>query len=193
MKKIELYATPTGPNAGATGTDLMQYTLRQPQRSDGAAIHRLIGQCPPLDVNSLYAYLLLCEHHAATCIVAEGSAGRIDGFISAYFVPERPDVLFVWQVAVHARARGHRLARRMLRELLQRPGLEHVRYLETTVGPDNKASRRTFAGLAREDGAHVAEQPLFDHQAFGGADHDDEMLLKIGPFQHAPARAPLTA
>ncbi|SAI57495.1 L-2%2C4-diaminobutyric acid acetyltransferase [Bordetella ansorpii] len=193
MKKIDLYATPTGSKAGVTDTDLTQYTLRQPRRNDGAAIHRLIGECPPLDVNSLYAYLLLCEHHAATCIVAESSGGRIDGFISAYSIPERPDVLFVWQVAVHARARGHRLARRMLRELLQRPGLEHVRHLETTVGPDNKASRRTFAGLAREAGAHVAEQPLFDRQAFGGADHDDEMLLKIGPFQQAPARAALTA
>jgi len=185
MKKIELYSTPSSPRT--PGSHAASYTLRPPRRNDGAAIHRLIGECPPLDLNSLYAYLLLCEHHAATCIVAESEGGHIDGFISAYPVPQRPDVLFVWQVAVHGRARGHRLARRMLGELLRRPALEHIRHLETTVGPDNQASRRTFAGLAREAGAHVAEAPLFDRQAFGGADHDDEMLLKIGPFSMRPA------
>ena len=152
----------------------------QPQ--DGAALHRLISECPPLDLNSLYAYLLLAEHFSDTCVLAESAGGRIDGFISAYVLPDRPDVLFVWQVAVHARARGHRLGRAMLRELLRRKGLEHVRHLETTVGPDNQASRRSFAGLAAELGAHVSEQPFFDRQLFGGADHDDEMLLRIGPF-----------
>ena len=70
----------------------------------------------------------------------------------------------------------------MLRALLQREGLAHVRPLETTVAPDNQASRRTCAGLAGELGAHVSEQPFFDRQLFGGADHDDEMLLRIGPF-----------
>ena len=73
----------------------------------------------------------------------------------------------------------------MLRELLRRKGLEHVRHLETTVGPDNQASRRSFAGLAAELGAHVSEQPFFDRQLFGGADHDDEMLLRIGPVHLA--------
>ena len=60
--------------------------------------------------STLYAYLLLAEHFSDTCVLAESAGGRIDGFISAYVLPDRPDVLFVWQVAVHARARGHRLA-----------------------------------------------------------------------------------
>ena len=167
--------------------------LRRPTDGDGYNLHQLVARCQPLDTNSVYCNLLQCSDFADTAIAAENAQGVLVGFISGYRPPSRPDTLFVWQVAVHARARGHRLARRMLRELLQRPGLEHVRHLETTVGPDNKASRRTFAGLAREAGAHVAEQPLFDRQAFGGADHDDEMLLKIGPFQQAPARAALTA
>jgi len=135
-----------------------------------------------LDLNSLYAYLLLCEHFSHTCVVAESAGGCIDGFISAYVPPARPTVIFIWQVAVHARARGQRLGRTMLNELLRRQELEHVRHLETTVGPDNQASRRMFSGLAAELGAHISEQPFFDRQLFGGSDHDDEMLLKIGPF-----------
>lgn len=181
MKKNEL-DTPTLSSAVAPAVRAQTHTMRLPNRKDGAAIHRLISECPPLDLNSLYAYLLLCEHFSDTCVIAESSGGRIDGFISAYVIPARPDVLFVWQVAVHTRARGQRLGRAMLRELLQRKGLEHVRHLETTVGPDNQASRRSFTGLAGELGAHVSEQPFFDRQLFGGADHDDEMLLRIGPF-----------
>jgi L-2,4-diaminobutyric acid acetyltransferase len=156
---------------------------------DGAAIHRLISECPPLDLNSVYAYLLLCEHFRDTCVVAESGGGSIDGFVSAYIPPSAPHLLFVWQVAVHDRARGQRLARAMLHHLLRRPGLAHVRHLETTVGPDNQPSRRTFGGLASDLGAHLAEQPFFNRQLFGHADHDDEMLLKIGPFASTPLRA----
>jgi len=94
--------------------------FRTPRRADGAAIHRLIAQCPPLDLNSVYAYLLLCEHHRDTCVVAETDGG-IAGFVSAYAPPGRGDTIFIWQVAVHDRARGRRLAGSMLDHLLGRP------------------------------------------------------------------------
>ncbi|ARP87217.1 diaminobutyrate acetyltransferase [Bordetella genomosp. 9] len=163
-----------------------RHLLRAPRLADGAAVHRLVGECPPLDLNSTYAYLLLCEHFRDTCVVAESAGGSIDGFVSAYVPPGRPDCVFVWQVAVHGRARGQRLARHMLHELLRRPVLAGVRNLETTVGPDNRASRQTFIGLAADLGAHIAEQPFFGKQLFGHADHDDEMLLRIGPFASIP-------
>jgi len=156
--------------------------LRPPQRTDGAAVHRLISECPPLDLNSLYSYLLLCEHFSATSVVA-GRADAFLGFISGYLVPGRPDTLFVWQVAVHADARGQRLGKRMLAHLLHRPGLAGVRYIETTVGPDNGASRAMFASLARLYKAPVHESPLFDRALFGAQGHDDEPLLRIGPLQ----------
>ena len=162
--------------------------FRAPRRADGAAIHRLISQCPPLDVNSVYAYLLLCEHFRHTCIVAELD-GQIAGFISAYVVPGRDDTLFIWQVAVHDRARGRRLAGTMLNELLERPDLTDIQYLETTVGPDNHASRRTFQALAERLDAAVVERPLFGQQLFGGEAHEDEMLLRIGPFVPASVMA----
>jgi L-2,4-diaminobutyric acid acetyltransferase len=162
------------------------HVFRAPRITDGAAVHRLVADCPPLDVNSVYAYLLLCQHFPDTCVVAESPGRSIDGFVSAYVPPGEPGRLFIWQVAVHGRARGQRLARRMLHELLRRPALANIRHLETTVGPDNHASRRTFVSLAADLGAHVAEQPYFSRQLFGHADHDDEMLLKIGPFASIP-------
>ncbi len=148
----------------------------------------LVRACPPLDVNSTYAYLLLAEHFPDTCILAEDGGG-LAGLVTGYRPPGRPDTLFVWQVAVAARARGLGLGCRMLRALLGRPELSRINYVETTVGPGNRASRRMFAGLARGLGASVVETALFDAGLFGAGDHDAEPLLRIGPFERSAALA----
>lgn len=156
------------------------FVLRPPQRQDGHAIHRLISECPPLDLNSVYTYLLLSEHFRSTCIVAM-QQDRLAGFVSGYRVPERDDVLFVWQVAVHERARGNGLGQRMLRALLDRPQLRAIRFIETTVGPDNKASRSMFRTFAQGLQTQLCEQAFFGADLFGPQAHDDEHLLRIGP------------
>jgi len=156
--------------------------LRPPGKGDGARIHQLVADCPPLDLNSLYTYLLWSEYFPGTSVLA-GEGDLLQGYISGFLPPERPDTLFIWQVAVHASARGKGLGGRMLLNLLRRPALAGVRYLETTVGPDNLASRGMFNGLARRLNAKVHETPLFDRTMFGAQGHDDEPLLRIGPFQ----------
>lgn len=160
-------------------------TLRHPNKADAFAIHSLIKQCPPLDLNSIYTYLLLSEHFSQSCVVVEGDQG-LDGYISAYIPPAKPEVLFIWQVAVHERARGRSLGRRMLLELLGRPHLAHIQFIETTVGPDNAASRRMFSGLAQKLRAEVSESALFDSHLFGDSGHDDERLIRIGPLRLPP-------
>lgn len=159
-------------------------TLGAPSVRHGAAIHRLVDACKPLDLNSTYAYLLLCEHFAGTCVHAE-RAGRTVGFVSAYRPPQRSDVIFVWQVAVAEEMRGQGLARAMLRELLDRPALRECRHLETTVSPSNEPSRRLFHGLARERRAAITERVLFSGQDFGSEHHESETLIRIGPFAGA--------
>lgn len=157
-------------------------TLRQPKNQDAYAIHQLIAQCPPLDLNSVYTYLLLAEHHTATCVVAEQANGKIAGFVSAYIHPERPDTLFIWQVAVCVDSRGYGLGRRMIQHLMQRQQLEHIRYLETTVGPANMASRHMFSVVADSACAAVKESALFERHLFGPDGHEDERLIRIGPL-----------
>lgn len=163
-------------------TDTIALVLRPPVRSDGAAIHQLIQACPPLDLNSVYSYLLLAEHFDQTSVVAQDDDGRLLGYISAYVPPDKPDVLFVWQVAVHEDARGQGLGRRMIQDLLQRPLLADVQFIETTVGPSNLASRHMFKGVARSLNARIVEAPLFERRMFGPQGHEDEPLLRIGPF-----------
>ncbi len=161
---------------------LQGFELRPPELADGADIQRLITDSPPLDVNSTYLYLLLCRHFRDTCVVVTRQ-GQLAGFISAYIPPKQSQVLFIWQVAVHPDARGHGLGKMMLDHLLQRPETEAVRYIETTVSPQNQPSRKMFAALARDRGVECFEQPMFSSDLFGGAEHEDERLLRLGPFR----------
>lgn len=158
-----------------------QPVLRAPNLDDAKVVHALIESSPPLDVNSVYVYLLLSHHFTDTCVVAELD-NEIVGFVSAYVPPKTPDVLFVWQVAVHERGRGLGLGKSMLEDILHRPGLSDIKVVETTVGPDNAASRGMFASLARKADTEINETALFEGHHFGEHAHEDERLLRIGPF-----------
>lgn len=157
------------------------FILRSPRLTDGVAVHSLVRRCPPLDLNSSYAYFLLCSHFAATCVVAEGEGGPA-GFLSAYRPPEAVGTLFVWQVAVDSSARGHGLAGRMLEEVLSRPACAGVQFIETTVSPSNLASRRVFARFAEARAATWHEEPFLTAAHFGAECHEEEVLFRIGPL-----------
>ena len=86
--------------------------FRAPKSTDGAQVHQLIENCPPLDTNSMYCNLVQCTHFADTS-VAVTLDDEMVGFISGHLIPERPDTLFIWQVAVSKKARGQGLAGRM--------------------------------------------------------------------------------
>jgi len=156
--------------------------LGTPTTRDGASIHALVRDCPPLDLNSVYAYLLLCQHHAATCVLAS-LGGHTVGFVSAYRPPQRLDTIFVWQVAVSPLVRGSGLAKQMLAHLLGREELSDCTHLETTVSPSNLPSRRLFEALARDHSATLEESILFPESAFGSTSHEVEMLFRIGPLR----------
>ncbi|GAA5524901.1 hypothetical protein Maes01_01460 [Microbulbifer aestuariivivens] len=158
-----------------------QVLLRKPASEDGAEVHRLISRCPPLDENSIYCNLLQATHFADTSVAAELD-GQLVGFVSGYLIPARADTLFVWQVAVAEEGRGMGLAGRMIRDILARPHCQQVRYLETTITPDNKASWALFRGLARRLDAGLEESVMFDRERHFKGAHDSEMLLRIGPF-----------
>lgn len=155
--------------------------LRPPVTADGAAVHRLVERCKPLDLNSCYAYLLLCTHFTETCVVVEMN-GSIMGFLSAYLPPGLDRTLFVWQVAVDEGARGQGLAGRMIDHVLARDACRGIRYLETTVSPSNQPSQRLFLALAERYKARCRQTALFTEDMFEGGSHEAEVLFRIGPF-----------
>jgi L-2,4-diaminobutyric acid acetyltransferase len=154
--------------------------FRHPELNDARELARLVAGCPPLDVNSEYAYLLLCTHFSKTCMLAlEGS--RIVGCVTGYVRPDLPQRLFVWQVAVEEGYRQHGVAGKMLNALLTTLSGRDLRVLETTISPSNLPSRRLFSRLARELGAEVSESMLFPSDVFG-EQHEAEALITIAPL-----------
>ena len=157
--------------------------LRRPTDGDGYNLHQLVARCQPLDTNSVYCNLLQCSDFADTAIAAENAQGELVGFISGYRPPARPDTLFVWQVAVDSSMRGQGLALRMLLALTVRVAREHdVRFMETTISPDNAASQALFKRAFDRLGADCTTRTLFSRAVHFGGQHEDEVLYRAGPF-----------
>jgi len=157
-------------------------TLRRPTDGDGFALHALVARCQPLDTNSVYCNLLQCSDFADTAMAAEDAQGQLVGFISGYRPPSRPDTLFVWQVAVDASMRGQGLALRMLMALTHRVATQGVRFMETTISPDNGASQALFRKAFAQLGVDYDTRTLFSRAVHFAGQHEDEVLYRAGPF-----------
>ena len=172
-------------SVGQQRPDTRQRSLRRPCAADALAVHKLVADSGVLDLNSTYAYLLLTTDFADTSIVGERD-GRVCGFIGGYSPPQRPDVLFVWQVVVAASEQGTGLGGALLDALVHRVRSDrngHPVTVEATVAPSNASSRALFGGLARRHGVPMIEQERFlaaDLDPDGA--HEDEPVLRIGPI-----------
>lgn len=158
----------------------MVIQIRQPQPEDGAALWQLVKDAGTLEVNSPYMYVLFAAHFSDTCLIAEEGDQAL-GLIIGYRPPRTPEVVFVWQVAVAATARGRGLGHRLLRRLADTTSEQGVRFLEASVTPSNAASRALFRSLARELDTECRVEPFMSNSLFPQA-HEAEELFRIGPF-----------
>ncbi|MFA8385942.1 MAG: diaminobutyrate acetyltransferase [Pelagibaca sp.] len=151
--------------------------LRKPDATDGAAIWELVKDCKPLDENSMYCNLVQADHFRDTCIVAELD-GDIIGWISGHMIPDQ-NALFVWQVAVSAKARGMGLGKKMLLDLIERDVCDDATHLKTTITRDNAASWALFRGFARQIGGELTDEPHFTRDVHFEGRHDTEHMVSI--------------
>lgn len=126
--------------------------------------------------------MLLCSHFSKTCTVADDE-GRIAGFVSAYRLPERPQTLFIWQVAVDPDYRGRALATRLVHAVVERFAAGEIDRMETTISPSNIPSRKLFERIASELGTDITHAPFFTEEQFGEEAHEAEELYTIGPIE----------
>lgn len=176
-------AGPFGPSTQVRGSDdpsAGPFDLSRPTLADGPLMWGLARDAGGLDVNSRYAYLLWCRDFASHSVVAR-AGDRLAGFITGYRRPDAPDTLFVWQVAVGPDFRRRGLASRMLDHLVGSLRSEGVRFVESTVTPDNKASLHLFSSFAQANGADLTRDVLFSEHELG-SDHGPEVLHRIGPL-----------
>ncbi len=71
----------------------------------------------------------------------------------------------------------------MLLALTERVAREHgVRYMETTISPDNAASQALFKRAFDKLGADCTTRTLFSRAEHFAGQHEDEVLYRAGPF-----------
>lgn len=152
--------------------------LRQPTAKDGAEVWKLVRACKPLDENSMYCNLLQCDHFADTCVLAEMSQEAV-GWISAYVMPNEPDTLFVWQVAVSETVRGRGLGAMMLHSILNRPQCENVTRVQTTITAENDASWALFRKFSKLQDSQLDITPYYTQAQHFQDLHKTENLVTI--------------
>lgn len=175
--------TPTKVAATAIKTvlDANGVGVRAPSPDEGALLWEIARDAGGLDLNSPYAYMMACRHFRETCALAV-VCGKPAGFVMAHHIPARPDVLFIWQVAVLPAFRGLKIAKRMFDDLLTRATNSGVRTMEATVTPSNEPSAALFKAFAKSRNAELEIRTGFAATEFPqGYAHEAEDLYVITP------------
>jgi L-2,4-diaminobutyric acid acetyltransferase len=167
-----------------TRNDLLLNTIefRAPLATDGDALNRLLGTTPVLDGNSVQCTLLQCGHFAKTSAAAF-YRGKLVGFVSAYYPPNEPHTLFVWQVVVAQSLRDLGLGKLMLHWLIEQPSCANAKYMVTAIGVSNTASWSLFDSFARDIGA-LPVKSFVTHLDQAHRQSTHEYLLRIAPLPH---------
>ena len=165
-----------------------QVSFRHPCLDDGIAIHTLVAQSPPLDLNSSYLYFLQASHFAETCLVAEYN-NQIVGFVSGYLRPDDNSSLFIWQLVVDKSMRGQGLAQKMLNNLASDVAQQtELTSVCCTISPSNKASQGVFYRFAEKLDLTVEVTDFLTMQHFGETDHEEEQLYTLSSKTKQPLK-----
>lgn len=159
----------------------LQIEYIKPSVQDGASIYELVKESNALDVNSQYSYLMMVKFFQHSCIIAKFNQ-TLAGFVIAFPLLNKQDTLFVWQIGVSHHFRRQGVGTKMLEALLASEDCKQFCYIEATITPSNRASQSLFIGLAKKGNTHYEVSECFPAKLFGGTNHEDEILYRIGPF-----------
>lgn len=155
----------------------MQLTIRTAKRTDGAKIWKLIKAVGTLDLNSEYCYFILSDFFSGTCLIAEGEAGSLLGFVTCFVPPKEKNTLFVWQIGVDQKVQGRGIAGQLLDLLIQHQG-KKLEKVKTTISDDNKASQHLFRSFAKRHKAIMVKSEFIRSEDFEG-EHEAEYLYTV--------------
>ena len=112
------------------------------------AIERLIRVCGPyVSPRTASDYWLYAELFSATCPVAIQDDGEIVGAVIAFRSQNRPDEIYVQDVATHPDHRRRGIGHALVDTVRQQAAAWECRRLYLTSEPDNHAAQRTWLSL----------------------------------------------
>lgn len=125
--------------------DAQSLSLRALGPDDAAAVQQAVIACPPLTLHTPYTYWVMLGAQRGMCVGAYAEDELAAFALSLHLGPER---LFVWQIGVLPAHRGRNLGVRLLGDLWGRARQRGIDRVETTIAPDNVASRLAFERFA---------------------------------------------
>ena len=126
--------------------------IKQIEKNDIERVKNLVDRCRPyVAPHPDYNYWLLSQYSSEYTLLAEYK-GKLVGFVSGFQIHGNPWEMFVIQICTDPDMRGAGIANTLLEELYMRHNKNGEFAVECTISPDNKASRNTFAGFAKNHG-----------------------------------------
>lgn len=157
----------------------LDFKIRNITVGDVKEVYKLlVANRPYVGLNSRYTYFLLAKDFSDTCVVAEYD-NKIIAFSSGYIPSNRRDTFFSWEIVVDQDYRGYGLQKKLL---LHQIKMTNVKYLEGTVNPSNKVSKKNFVDLAKLFKTRLEKRILFNEEDFENDGHEAEILYRIGPI-----------
>src|SRR5699024_6814417 len=80
--------------------------IREPTADDGKEMFSIVKESEVVYVHSSYSYLLWTLYFYKTFIVASCEY-EVIWFVSGFLIPDSRDIVYVWQVSVDPKFRGH--------------------------------------------------------------------------------------
>ena len=161
----------------------MGLIIVKPDFADGSKIYELVKRVGTLDLNSEYNYFLLCDIFQDQCaVVKDEQSGDVHGFVSSIKRPDRPNVLFFWQIAVSNQIQGMGYAKKLL-DFVIRSQESRIDFVETTISDDNLASKALFKSFARMYRSEMVKEVYIEENQFLNG-HEAEYLYKIGKLDY---------
>ena len=174
------------PNSPVRQHNSWRRFLRRPAEPDAIEMRRLVAGTGVLDVNSTYCLPADGDRLCRDVRRGRYATAPLCGLITGYHPPTRPEVLFVWQVAVTHAVRGTGLAATMLDSLVA-PGparpARPPRHRRSDRRPEQcgltRALRRVRATSRCADNGEAA---FLRSTSTPTSEHEDEPILRIGPI-----------
>ncbi len=117
--------------------------VRRVKESDFLEVHKFVLGCKPLELYPKHLYKIIFRYFGNTCYILK-SDGKIIGFIMGFVSQRHKDTYFLWQIGIEPFSQGQSIGSKMLSELEKEIKNLSLKRIETTVDPQNIASKNLF-------------------------------------------------
>jgi L-2,4-diaminobutyric acid acetyltransferase len=151
--------------------------IRKIEFKDASSVYKVVKNCIPLDLNSVYSYSLLGLFFHDTCFVAVLN-NSIIGFVSGFITPTCKSY-FLWQIGVLPEYRNSKIALLLLENILKTAKKNLCKKIKLTIDPKNIKSKNLFQKFVEINDLLLIEKKILRLLKPDGVTFQDEQIIEI--------------